>query len=164
MTGSTITLVGAGSTIFTATQAADGNYTSATTTTTLTVTAVTPTLTGFALSSASVAYGASAPTITPPSSASGGAITYASRDTAVATVIRVDNYSGRCRQHHLYCYASCGWELHQRYHDHDADSHSGNPDTDRLCIKFRKRSLWCQCTYNYSAFIRQWWGNYLRQP
>ena len=161
---STITLVGAGSTTFTATQAADGNYTSATTTTTLTVTAATSALTGFALSSSSVAYGASAPTITPPSSDSGGAITYTSRDTAVATVYRVDNYSGRCRQHHLYCYASCGWELHQRYHDHDADCHSGNPDTDRLCIKFRKRSLWCQCTYNYSAFIRQWWGNYLRQP
>ncbi|MEJ6727534.1 MAG: Ig-like domain-containing protein [Emcibacteraceae bacterium] len=86
VTGSTITLVGAGTTTFTATQAADGDYTSATTTTTLTVTGTTPTLTGFALSSASVAYGASAPTITPPSSASGGAITYTSSNTAVATV------------------------------------------------------------------------------
>ena len=58
----------------------------ATTTTTLTVTEATPTLTGFALSSASVVYGASAPTITPPSSESDGAITYASSNTAVATV------------------------------------------------------------------------------
>ena len=89
--GSTITLVGAGSTTFTATQAADGNYTSATTTTTLTVTAATSALTGFALSSSSVAYGASAPTITPPSSASGGAITYASSDTAVASVNESDS-------------------------------------------------------------------------
>ena len=84
---STITLVGAGTTIFTATQAADGNYTSATATTTLTVTGTTPTLTGFALSSygAPLSFGSTL-TITAPSSASGGAITYASSDTAVANV------------------------------------------------------------------------------
>ena len=163
VSGSTITLVGAGSTTFTATQAADGNYTSATTTTTLTVTAATPTLTGFALSSASVAYGASAPTITPPSSASGGAITYASRDTAVATVsgstitlvgAGSTTFTATQAADGNYTSATTTTTLTVT---------AATSDTDRLCIKLRKRSLWCQCTYNYCAFIRQWWGNYLRQ-
>ena len=47
---------------------------------------ITPTLTGLALSSASVVYGAAAPTITVPTSASAGAITYSSSNTAVFTV------------------------------------------------------------------------------
>ena len=45
-----------------------------------------PTLTGLMLSSATVVYGSIAPTITPPTSASSGAITYTSSNTSVATV------------------------------------------------------------------------------
>ncbi|MBM3351335.1 MAG: DUF1566 domain-containing protein [Betaproteobacteria bacterium] len=43
-------------------------------------------LTGFALSSNSVAYGGTAPTITAPTSASNGAISYSSSNTNVATI------------------------------------------------------------------------------
>lgn len=46
----------------------------------------TPTLSGFALSSASVAYGTSVPTISAVSSDSAGAITYTSSNTRVATI------------------------------------------------------------------------------
>ena len=84
--GTTITVVGVGTSIITATQAAAGNYTSATSTVTLTVTSAASILTGFALSPASVVYGASAPTITPPTSPSSGALTYSSSNLAVATV------------------------------------------------------------------------------
>ncbi len=50
------------------------------------MTAATPSLSGLALSSASVAFGAAAPTITAPTSASSGAITYTSSNTAVFSV------------------------------------------------------------------------------
>ncbi len=86
VSGSTITVVGVGTATLTATQAANGNYASTTQTTDLTVTAASPSLTGLALSAASVAYGAAAPTITAPTSASSGAITYSSSNTAVFSV------------------------------------------------------------------------------
>jgi hypothetical protein len=97
VSGTAINLVGVGTTTMTATQAAAGNYTSATSTATLTVTSAinvatqtissaAPTLTGFALTPASVACGASSPIITPPTSASSGALTYSSSNVAVATV------------------------------------------------------------------------------
>jgi hypothetical protein len=81
-----ITLVGTGTTVITATQMANGNYSRTTSTTTLTVTAAAPTLTGFGLSAASVAFGTTAPTITAPTSASSGAITYSSATPSVATI------------------------------------------------------------------------------
>ena len=86
VSGTTITLVGVGTATMTATQAAAGNYTSATSTATLTVTGVTPILTGFALNPAIVAFGASSPIITPPTSASSGALSYSTSNPAVATV------------------------------------------------------------------------------
>jgi hypothetical protein len=87
ISGSTITIVGAGNTTITATQAADGQYASATASVVLTVSNLTtPTLSGFALSSNSVVLGSAAPTITAPTSASAGAITYTSSDTNVATI------------------------------------------------------------------------------
>jgi hypothetical protein len=86
LSGSTVTIIGTGSSTITATQAANGNYASSTTTTTITVTSATPTLSGFGLSSSSVAFGATAPTITTPTSASSGAITYTSATAGVATI------------------------------------------------------------------------------
>ena len=81
-----MTIIGIGSTIVTATQAADGNYTSASQSAKFTVTSATPALAGLGLSSSSVVFGASAPTVTAPTSASSGAITYTSSDTSVATI------------------------------------------------------------------------------
>ena len=65
---------------------ANGNYASSTTTITLTVTAATPTLSGLGLSATSVVFGATAPTITAPTSASSGAITYTSGTVGTATI------------------------------------------------------------------------------
>lgn len=84
--GSTITIVGVGTATLTATQAANGNYASTTQTTSLTVTAASPSITGFALSSASVVFGSSAPTISVVSSNSVGAVAYTSSNPAVATI------------------------------------------------------------------------------
>ena len=81
-----IALVGVGTTVITATQAANGNYAASSTTITLTVTAATPTLSGLGLSATSVAFGTAAPTITAPTSASSGAITYTSGTTGTATI------------------------------------------------------------------------------
>ncbi|CAN1572672.1 Cadherin-like beta sandwich domain containing protein [Burkholderiaceae bacterium] len=66
----------------------DANNSVATTTSTVsfTVNLATPVLSGFNLSSTNLVYGASAPTITAPTSASSGAITYSSSNTSVATV------------------------------------------------------------------------------
>lgn len=66
----------------------DANNSLATTTSTVsfTVNLATPLLSGFSLSSSNLVYGASAPTITAPTSASSGAITYSSSNTSVATV------------------------------------------------------------------------------
>jgi filamentous hemagglutinin family protein len=66
--------------------AASGGYSAITLSTPLTVNSTTPTLTGFALSSPSVSLGGTAPTVTLPTSASTGAITYTSSNPAVATV------------------------------------------------------------------------------
>ncbi len=86
ISGTTVTIVGAGTATITASQAANGNYSSATTTATLTVTAATPSLSGLGLSSSSVVFGAAAPTITAPTSASSGAITYTSGTLGTATI------------------------------------------------------------------------------
>ncbi|MBU3543299.1 DUF1566 domain-containing protein [Polynucleobacter sp. MWH-Mekk-B1] len=82
-----IRLVAAGTTVLTATQAKIGNYTSATSTVSLTVTAATATVTTqFGLSSASVVFGATAPTIVAPVTSSAGAITYTSATPSTATI------------------------------------------------------------------------------
>ena len=82
-----IRLVAAGTTVLTATQAKIGNYTSATSTVSLTVTAATATVTTqFGLSSASVVFGATAPTIVAPVTSSAGAITYTSATPGTATI------------------------------------------------------------------------------
>jgi len=86
ISGHTVVIVGIGSASIIATQAASGNYGSATATTTLTVTNTAPTLSGFALSANSITYGSAAPTITAPTSPSSGAITYSSNNTSVATI------------------------------------------------------------------------------
>ena len=66
----------------------DVNNSVATTTSTVsfTVNLVTPVLSGFSLSSNNLVFGSSAPTITAPTSASSGAITYSSSNLGVATV------------------------------------------------------------------------------
>ncbi len=66
----------------------DVNNSVATTTSTVsfTVNLVTPVLSGFSLSSNNLVFGSSAPTITAPTSASSGAITYSSNNLGVATV------------------------------------------------------------------------------
>ncbi len=86
ISGSTVTVVGAGTSTITATQAANGNYATASTTATLTVTAATPSLSGLGLSASSVVFGATVPTITAPTSASSGAITYTSGTVGTATI------------------------------------------------------------------------------
>jgi Autotransporter beta-domain/Cadherin-like beta sandwich domain/Putative Ig domain len=66
----------------------DVNNSVATTTSTVsfTVNLVTPVISGFSLSSNNLVFGSSAPTITAPTSASSGAITYSSSNLGVATV------------------------------------------------------------------------------
>ena len=86
ISGSTLSIVGVGAATITATQAATVNYASSPTTVDLTVTAATPSLSGLGLSSSSVMFGAAAPTITAPTSASGGAITYTSATVGTATI------------------------------------------------------------------------------
>ena len=81
-----IAIIGRGATIFTASQIATGNYLAATSTVALTVTALVPNLAGLGLSSPSVVFGATAPTITAPTSLSTGAITYTSATSGTATI------------------------------------------------------------------------------
>ena len=82
--GSTITIVGAGTSTITANQAANGNYTTGTTTATLTVNAIAPSLGTF---SDINKYNGDAPFgITAPSSNSSGAFSYTSSNTSVATI------------------------------------------------------------------------------
>ena len=83
ISGTTVTIVGAGSAIITASQTADDNYNSATTTVTLTVSKDSPTLSG--LSNISKTYGDSDFSLS-ASSSSTGAITYSSSDNSVATI------------------------------------------------------------------------------
>lgn len=86
VSGTTITDVGTGTANIMATQVAYGPYTSATANVSLTITTATPVLTGFGLSTSSITYGASAPTITVPTSPSSGAIGYLSSNTSVASI------------------------------------------------------------------------------
>ena len=84
ISGSTVTIVGAGTSTITATQAANGNYTSGTTTATLTVNTSAPTFGTF--SAITKNYGDADFTLTAPTSNSSGAITFTSSDTSVATI------------------------------------------------------------------------------
>ncbi|TDK27162.1 autotransporter domain-containing protein [Luteimonas aestuarii] len=82
--GDVVTIVGAGTTTITATQAADGNYASAQATAQLAVDTAVPTLSGFA--DLTRTYGDAAFALTPPTSNSAGAFTYTSSDPSVATI------------------------------------------------------------------------------
>jgi hypothetical protein len=84
VSGSTVTLVGVGSTIITAQQAAAGNYSAGSITATLSVSAAGPSLGSFSV--APVTFGAAPFSLTPPSSNSAGAFSYSSSNPAVATV------------------------------------------------------------------------------
>jgi uncharacterized protein YjbI with pentapeptide repeats len=83
-TGGTVSIVGAGSTTITATQAATTNYNAGSVTAVLVVSAIAPTI--GALTAPAKNFGAVAFDLTAPSSNSNGAITYTSSNTAVATV------------------------------------------------------------------------------
>jgi hypothetical protein len=84
ISGSTVTIVGAGTATITATQAASGNYASGSTTATLTVNSSAPTISSF--NSITKNYGETPFTITAPTSNSSGAFTYTSSDQSVATI------------------------------------------------------------------------------
>ena len=83
-TNGTVSIVGAGSTTITATQAANANYESATTAATFVVNKAVPTLTITAPTNKS--YGASDFALSTPTTNSTGAITYSSLTTSIATV------------------------------------------------------------------------------
>ena len=82
--GNTITIIGAGSSTITATQAASGNYSSGTIQTVFQVNQATPTLTNFSIPTKT--YGDSSFTITPPTSDSSGSFSYTSSNLSVATI------------------------------------------------------------------------------
>lgn len=84
ISGTTVTIVGAGTAILTATQATDANYLSATTTCVLTVNKNTPTL--GAMTAISKVYGDVDFTITPPTTNSTGNFSYTSSDLNVVTI------------------------------------------------------------------------------
>lgn len=96
--GTAVTIVGAGTSTITASQAASGNYSSGSIRAVLNVSQATnpippapitqtpAQLTGLQLSATSGVYGATAPIITPPTSASNAAISYSSSNTSVATI------------------------------------------------------------------------------
>ena len=84
ISGTTVTIVGAGIATITATQATDANYNAGSVTTTLTVAKATPTFGTFA--AINKTFGDAAFTLTAPTSNATGAITYTSSNTAVATV------------------------------------------------------------------------------
>jgi len=94
ISGSTVTIVAAGSSVITATQAAAGAYSSGTITATLTVSLGTPTLSGTTFSVATPkTYGDISFNITTrPTSNSSGAITYSSSNTNVATIDSSGNW------------------------------------------------------------------------
>ena len=81
--GNTITIVGTGTCIITATQSSTANYTTGSTTTSFSV-KVMPTIGSFSLPTKR--FGNSPFTVTAPSSDSSGAFTYTSSNTAIATV------------------------------------------------------------------------------
>ena len=82
--GDMATIVGAGTTTITASQASTDNYASATISETLTVSPITTVINNFAVLGKRV--GDASFNISPPSSNSNGAITYTSSNTAVATI------------------------------------------------------------------------------
>jgi gliding motility-associated-like protein len=84
ISGATVTIVGAGTATITATQAATANYNSATSTSTLTVSKATPTLTSMA--AITKTFGDANFSLTAPTSASSGAITFTSSNAAVASI------------------------------------------------------------------------------
>ena len=81
-----ITITGAGSVSFTATQPAWAGFPSASQTVSMTVIKSTPTLSGFTYGNTSFRTGGATTNPTAPTSASNGAITYTSSNTSVATV------------------------------------------------------------------------------
>jgi gliding motility-associated-like protein len=84
ISGTTVTIVGAGTATITATQATDANYNAGSVTALLTVAKATPTI--GSMSAISKTVGDAAFTLSAPSSNSTGAITYTSSNTSVATV------------------------------------------------------------------------------
>jgi hypothetical protein len=89
--GSTVTMVGLGTTTITAVQANSVNYVPATISATLTVIKATPTLTNFSIPEKNL--GNPSFIITPPTTESDGAITYTSSDTSVAIIINGNRIS-----------------------------------------------------------------------
>ncbi len=84
ISGTTVTIVGAGTATITATQATDANYNAGSVTALLTVAKATPTI--GSMSAISKTVGDAAFALSAPSSNSTGAITYTSSNTSVATV------------------------------------------------------------------------------
>lgn len=84
VSGDTVTIVAAGTTTLTVTQAANGNYTAGSTTAVLTVSAIAPTIGTF--SNVGKYLGDVPFALTAPSSNSAGGFTYVSSDTDVATI------------------------------------------------------------------------------
>lgn len=84
ISGSTVTIVAAGTATITATQAASGNYASGSTTATLTVNTIAPTI--GTMAAINKTYGDADFSLTAPSSNSSGAFTYSSSDQSVATI------------------------------------------------------------------------------
>lgn len=82
--GNVISIVGAGTSTITATQATTSIYSSGTITAEFVVNKITPTLSNFSVASRAV--GSSAFALTAPTSTSNGAFTYTSSNTAVATI------------------------------------------------------------------------------
>jgi hypothetical protein len=85
ISGTTLTVVGIGSCVITATQVADAGYASASTTATFDVTALAPPTFG-AFNVPSKMVGSPPFTLTPPTSNSAGAFTYTSSNPSVATI------------------------------------------------------------------------------
>ena len=83
--GSTVSIVGAGTSTITASQASTNNYSSATATSSFTVVQATPVLTGFSVPEKT--FGSASFTITPPSTNSNGLFTYTSSNSLVAMVV-----------------------------------------------------------------------------
>ena len=84
ISGSTVTIVSAGTSTIEATQASTTNYTSGTITGSLVVSPIAPTLSTFIIPGKN--YGDAPFSLTAPTSNSGGAFTYTSSNTAVATI------------------------------------------------------------------------------
>ncbi|NDB64003.1 MAG: hypothetical protein EB170_09130, partial [Nitrosopumilaceae archaeon] len=91
ISGSTVTIVGAGTTTITATQASTTNYTLGTVVATLTVNQIAPTLSNFTIAAKN--YGSAPFNLVAPTSNSGGAFTYTSSNTDVATIIPSNIFS-----------------------------------------------------------------------